>query len=94
MTDIKKLPKWAQDRIEAAERNQNTKNVGAEITGCHVENNAVRHDKHSAKAIAAVAEAMGKNADAMKELAKSLSGTGVEVQFGHGINLSHVNPPK
>lgn len=91
MRDISKLPKWAQKRIEEAEAAQVPVNkYGAYVAGCHIENNAVRHDEHSAKAIASVADAIGRNADALKELSKSLSGTGVEVEFGNGLHFQDV----
>ena len=91
MNDLKKLPKWAQTRIAEAEAARAPINkTGAEISGCHIENNGVRHDEHSAAAISSIADAIGKNADALKELAKSVSGSGVEVNFGDGIHLSHI----
>lgn len=91
MNDITKLPKWAQERIKAAEaKKEPTAKYGAYVEGCHIENNAIRHDENSAKAISSIAEALGKNADALKELSKSVSGSGVDVEFGNGIHFDNV----
>lgn len=90
MHDLKKLPKWAQERIEQAETSRPTTKTGANIESVHIENNAVKHDENSSAAIQSVADALGKNADALKELARSLSGSNATAEIGNGIYLSDV----
>lgn len=41
MHDIKKLPKWAQERIIEAEKQRSV--TGAVIEGVHIENIGVKH---------------------------------------------------
>ena len=77
MRNYNSLPKWAQQEIEQLKQNQNTKNVGAEVTNCHVENIAVKHSPGTSASIRSIANALKANADALSNLASSLSGKGV-----------------
>lgn len=97
MNDIKKLPKWAQQRIEEAESKRNISEYGANIENVHVENNAIKHTEHTATAICSIAEALIQNsqanianAEAIKQLAKTMHSEGLEVEFGPGIQLSDI----
>ena len=90
MGDISKLPKWAQKEIQELKESKQSNEYGAYIGNCSIEHNAIKHTKDTTRAICSLADALSKNADAIKEVAKSLSGTGVNVQFGHGISISDV----
>jgi len=90
MRDISKLPKWAQEEINSLREKQTTYETGASIEGCHIENNGIKHDPETVKAITAIAEAMGKHSEALRELSKSVSGSGQSIEFGSGIQLSDV----
>ena len=87
--DITKLPKWAQEHIAEIEESEKYHSLAASATNCHFENNAVKHDKNTAKAIKSVADALAENAKALKQLAKSIVTSPEDVNFGNGIDIDN-----
>lgn len=88
MGDITKLPKWAQKHIADLQSIQNV--TGANVSGCHIEMNAVKHDEHSAAAITSIAHALEENAKSLGILAQTIVPKNVSPTFGPGIHLSDV----
>ena len=70
--DVTKLPKWAQELIADQKDGSVAVEPGTNIENCHFENNAVKHDKHTVKAIKSVADALGENAEALGDNARAL----------------------
>ncbi len=90
MRDTTKLPKWAQAYIDNLESNQSKTEQGAVVQNCHVGQNAFKQDENFKDSVAAIAQALGKNADALNTLAASIKPERVNAEFGPAVSLSDV----
>lgn len=90
MRDTSKLPKWAQERIKNLEANQNKTEQGVVIQDVSIEQNAFKQDENFSVSVVAIADALGKNAEALKTLAQSIKPEHIDADFGSPISLSDV----
>jgi len=94
MSDISKLPKWAQKEMKELRANQSTHNVGANVTNCHFEHVGIKHSPETVTAICSIADAFTAHAEALKELAKSVNSSNNQTLKEPLLNFSEINTPK